>query len=310
VDSPILRQLPHDRAEPPARLGVEPRAHLGAVTVGGQAPVAVMGVLNVSPESFYPGSVYAGDALVHAAEAMVDAGAALLDIGAMSTAPYLDARINADEECRRLAEAVAAVAPRVGVPVSVDTASVRAASVALDAGAAIVNDVTGLADPALAALVASRRASVVVMASPAAASAAGIAVSPESDPIVVVQHALATALARARDAGIPDDAVVLDPGIGFFLAGPGERARWDVAVLAQLAALATLERPLLVGVSRKSFLGVLTGRTLAAERLSASLAATALAVRHGAAVIRAHDVAETIDAVRVAEAIAHAGCPP
>jgi dihydropteroate synthase len=290
VDSPILQSL----------------AHLGAVTVGGRSPVAVMGVLNVSPESFYRGSVHAGDDLVRAAGEMVEAGAALVDIGAMSTAPYLDARIDEDEECRRLGNAVAAVVSKVGVPVSADTGSARAASIALDAGAAIVNDVTGLSDPALARLVASRGASVIVVASPAAARAAGIDVRAEGDALRVVWHTLGAARARAHDAGIPDEAVVLDPGIGFFLDEAAERARWDVAVLAGLDSLAPLGRPLLVGVSRKSFLGVLSRRASPAERLAASLAATTIAVECGAAVIRTHDVRETVDAVRVAEAVARA----
>ncbi|HEU5319474.1 MAG TPA: dihydropteroate synthase, partial [Methylomirabilota bacterium] len=262
-------------------------------------PVAVMGVLNVSPESFHAGSIHrAADALLRAAEAMVEAGAAFLDVGARSTAPYLTTAVDEREECERLGRAVAHLAAKVAVPVSADTARATPARAALEAGARVINDVSGLRDPELARLVAAHGAGLVAMASPAA---------PGGEPEATVRGLLAECLARARAAGIPDERVVLDPGIGFFRDAAVPWPDWDLRVLAALPALAGLGRPLCVGVSRKSFVGALTGRPATADRLPGSLAATTAAVLGGAAVIRTHDVAETLDAVRVAERLREAG---
>ena len=272
-------------------------AVLGSVPVGGKHPVVVMGALNVSPESFYGGSVHRdAAALLRAASAMVEAGAAILDVGARSTAPYLDTAVDDDEERARLTRAVELLATKLGVPVSADTARPAAARAALDAGATIVNDVTALRSAELARLVAEHGASLIVMASPAGPASTD---HPRA-PVAAIHAILADALTRARAAAIPDMRIVLDPGIGFFRCEPIAWDAWDASVLAQLDALADLGRPLCVGVSRKSFLGAITGHLDPAERLPASLAATAVAVLHGASVIRTHDVAQTVDAVRVA----------
>jgi dihydropteroate synthase len=281
---------------------VSPRADLGGVVVGGGAPVVVMGALNVSPESFHCGSVYRDtSALLDAAAAMVEAGAGLIDVGARSSAPYLDTDVSDDEETRRLAAAVEALAAAVAVPVSADTSRVGPARAALEAGARIVNDVHGLRDQALARLAALHDAGVVLMAFPdphAAGQCAG--------PVAATRELLAGCLARARRAGIAEERVVLDPGIGFFREGPVPWHARDVAALAGLRELSPLGRPLCVGVSRKSFIGAITGRAAPADRLAGSLAATTLAVAGGAAMIRTHDVAETVDAVRVTERILRA----
>jgi dihydropteroate synthase len=262
--------------------------------VGGGHPVAVMGALNLSPESFHAGSVYREpDDLVPAALGMVEAGAALIDVGARSTAPYREADIDEEEECRRLGPALKMLAGALPVPMSADTARARVARVALEAGARVINDVSGLRDPAMGELVREHGASVILMASPDGA--------PLGEPVSSVGRLLSAALARARAAGIPDERVVLDPGIGFFRDAGMPWHAWDVAVLGGLGTLAALGRPLCVGVSRKSFLGALTGRGTPGERLAASLAATTAAVLAGAALIRTHDVGETLDAVRVAE---------
>jgi dihydropteroate synthase len=275
-----------------------PEARLGGIPIGGDHAVVVMGALNVSPESFYAGSVRRDrDALVRAGLAMVRAGASLLDVGARSTAPYLDTAVDLTEETERLANAVEVLVGKVGVPVSADTGRAPAARAALEAGAVIVNDVSALTDPGMGTVVRTHRASVVLMASPMAARGA-----PRSGgPLEAVHTILAAACDRARAAGMPDDQVVLDPGIGFFRDEAVSWDAWDATVLGGLDSLLALGHPLCVGVSRKSFLGAITGRRDPAERLSASLAATAMAVAHGAALVRTHDVAETMDAVRVAE---------
>lgn len=281
------------------------RATLAGVPVGGAAPVVVIGALNVSPESFYAGSVHVRtDDLVTAALRMVGAGAALIDVGARSTAPYGPTGLSEAEETERLARAVAALAARVPVPISADTCRAGPARAALEAGARVINDVGALRDPALAALVAAHEAGLILMASPdPAAPPDG---GRDADPVARVRAVLEEALARARAAGIAEERVVLDPGIGFFRNEAVPWDRWDVAVLRGLPDLGALGRPLCVGVSRKSFLGAITGRADPGDRLAASLAAAAVAVLGGAAAIRAHDVGPTLDAVRVAERVRRA----
>ena len=143
------------------------RAVLADVSFGSGLPVGVIGVLNVSPESFHAGSVHvAPDDLLATALAMVEAGAALIDIGARSTAPYLNTDITEEEECARLARAIEALARKIPVPISADTSRPGPARAALDAGARVINDVSGLRDPALAALAAERAEGIILMASP------------------------------------------------------------------------------------------------------------------------------------------------
>jgi dihydropteroate synthase len=287
-----------------------------------------MGVLNVSPESFHPGSVHAtADDLLGTALAMVEAGVILIDIGARSTAPYLDTDIPEEEERTRLARAIEALAPKVPVPISADTSRPGPARAAIEAGARIINDVSGLRDPTLAALAAERAEGVILMASPEAgqwslgapADALGVEgtrsregaadnAPPRAadEPIIVVSALLEAALGRARAAGIPEERVVLDPGIGFFRNEAVPWEEWDTRVLAGLGELEEIGRPLCVGVSRKSFIGAIIGRPGTEKRLAGSLAATAVAVWNGAALIRTHDVPETIDAVRIAERVRRA----
>jgi dihydropteroate synthase len=277
------------------------RAEWPGVVLGDGSPVAVMGSLNVSPESFYAGSVYAEpEALLDAALSMVAAGADLIDVGARSTAPYLPTAIDEAQECERLGRAVGALAAKLDVPISADTPRAAPAKVALEAGAQVINDVSGLSDPELARLVAAREAGLIAMASPASDTPL-----PEG-PLATVTGCLARSLERARAMGIAEQRIVLDPGIGFFRAGPMPWSRWDVEILAHLDRLLVFGRPLAVAVSRKSFIGALVDRPSPADRLAGSLAATALAVAHGASLVRAHDVRETADAVRVATAIRQA----
>jgi len=289
-------------------MSAQRRATLGDVPVGDGLPVVLMGALNVSPESFYPGSVFpAVEDLLGAALAMVDAGAALIDVGARSTAPYRSTEISEDEEARRLGEALDTLVPKLPVTVSADTMRPGPARVALEAGARVLNDVGAGTEPALATLAAQHGASLIIMASPRPAETAPPPTAPGPAPLESVRGCLAEGLARARSAGVPADRIVLDPGIGFFRGGRVDWVTWDVEVLNGLKGLAGLGRPLCVGVSRKSFLGAITGREAPGERLPASLAATTVAVLNGAAVIRTHDVAATRDAVRVAERVLERG---
>jgi dihydropteroate synthase len=278
------------------------RATLGGVHLGDGLDVAVMGAINVSPGSFYPGSVVTvADELLRTAERMVAEGATILDVGAMSTAPYLAGRISAADEAERLGWAVGLLAGKLGgVPISADTSRVEPARAALEAGAGIINDVRGLmGDAGLASLVARSGAGLIVMASESEAVGSG-------SPMETVLQVLGGSLRVATQAGIASESLVVDPGIGFFRRRGLAWHDWDCAVLGGLSRLRDLGRPVCIGVSRKSFIGALAGEADPARRLPGSLAATAAAVLMGADVIRAHDVAETVQAIRVARAIRRA----
>jgi dihydropteroate synthase len=270
-------------------------ATLASISIGDSAPVRIMAVLNVSPESFYQESVQTDhERLTVAAQAMASAGADIIDIGAMSTAPYLKTQISEEEETERLARAVAIIAPRVSIPVSADTKRAKPAAAALAAGAQIINDVSGLKhDPDMARLVADSGVGAILMASE---------ITPSSGPpLQRVRAALEESILIATRANIPSDRIVLDPGIGFFRQPGVPWYEWDCEVLRELASLRALGFPLLVGVSRKSFIGKILNQPHAADRLIGSLACAAIAVNNGAHIIRAHDVKETVETVRIAE---------
>ena len=276
-----------------------PVSVLAGLPVGGDHPVRVMAAINVSPESFFAGSVQVDEgALRAAAQQAVEDGADIIDIGAKSTAPYLDTAIPLDEEVRRMGRAVQVVAGAVQVPISADSTRAAVVAAALASGARIVNDVSGLRGDAAMADIAAQAEGVVLMASPDGESSAS--------PIALVRRMLSDSLERAHRAGIARTEIVLDPGIGFFTRSGVPSAAFTCAVLDGLDALADLGCPLLVGVSRKSSIGQLTGRADPTDRLAGSLAAAAIAVYNGAAIVRSHDVAATRDVVRVAQAIRQA----
>ena len=257
-----------------------------------------MGVVNVTPDSFSDGGRYfAPSAAIAHARALAAEGAQLIDIGGESTRPGA-APVAPEEEARRVLPVIERLAKSVEVPISVDTRKAAIARAALDRGAAIVNDVSALADPDMAALLAERGAGAVLM---------HMRGSPETmqedvryeDLLGEVARFLAAAAARAEAAGLARDAIALDPGLGF-----GKSAAQNLEILRRLGEIASLGFPVCVGISRKSTLGKITGRP-PGERLAASVAAAALAVARGARIVRAHDVRETVDAMRTAEAIAH-----
>lgn len=289
---------------PPSRTGSArpaPRrralyADLAGVRVGDDYPVRILAAINVSPESFYGASVVRGkQALQRRAERMIADGADLLDVGAMSTAPYRQGRISEDEESRRVIAAIGCLREVARVPISVDTQRSGVAAAALRAGAAVINDVSGLAADPDMAKVACDAGGVILMAREERPS--------RQSPVTQVTALLRRALRRAAEAGIASDRIVLDPGIGFFRRGILPWYEFDCVLLASLGRLRALGRPLLVGPSRKSFIGRLTAQDDAAERLHGSVAAVAIAVYNGAAAIRTHDVGPSLDAARVATAV-------
>jgi dihydropteroate synthase len=252
----------------------------------------IMGVINVSPESFYKGSVRNDEEkLVETAVRMVEEGASFIDIGAKSTAPYLETQIPVEEEIRRAVWAIKTIRDHVDVPISIDTTNARVAEEAIKAGADILNDVTGLKGDFGMAKVASEYGTPVVLC-------AHGEVRNLSDPVHTVMDFLQGSLEIAEEHGIED--VAIDPAIGFLRPDWPPWYVWDSKVIANLNLLKSLGRPILIGVSRKSFIGAITGRKDPSERLWGSLSATAIAVLKGANIVRTHDVKETLDAVRVA----------
>jgi dihydropteroate synthase len=259
-----------------------------------------MGVINVTPDSFSDGGVYADPAEAAAAGiAMIASGADLIDIGGESTRPGA-ARVSPAEERRRVLPVVSELAA-AGAAVSVDTSRAEVAAAALDAGAVLVNDVTGGDDPEMFALVAERRVPYVLMHG-RGASLDMQARAQYADVVAEVRAELEQRLGAAQAAGIRSDALILDPGIGF-----AKNADHNWALLAALDRLHELGHPLLVGTSRKSFLGAVlrdeAGRPRPVDRRdAATVATTALAAAQGAWAVRVHAVRQSADAVRVAAA--------
>ncbi|NJD99205.1 dihydropteroate synthase [Thermococcus sp. LS1] len=255
----------------------------------------IMGVINVSPESFYKGSVKNDkEKLIETAVKMVEEGAAFIDIGAKSTAPYLETQIPLEEEIRRAVWAIKTIREHVDVPISIDTTSAKVAEEALKAGADIINDVTGLkGDEKMAEVAKEYGAPVIVCAHGEVRNL--------SDPVHTVIDFLGESITIAEKHGIEEIAV--DPAIGFLRPEWPPWYEWDSKVIANLNALKIFGRPILIGVSRKSFIGAITGRKDPSERLPGSLAATAIAILKGANIVRTHDVKETLDAVKIADFI-------
>lgn len=255
----------------------------------------VMGVLNVTPDSFSDGGRHLDPArAVARAREMIAEGADLLDIGAESTRPG-SAPVPAEEQWRRLAPVLESLVG-AAIEISVDTARADVAERAIAAGAGVVNDVTALGDPRMAGVVARTGAGLVLMHM--RGTPATMQDRPAyADVVAEVRAALEVAVARARAAGVAAEQIAVDPGIGF-----GKTVGHNLELLAALGALAALERPVLVGLSRKRFIGSVLDRDVD-ERLEGGLAAAAVAVFQGADIVRTHDVRETVPAARMAHAL-------
>jgi dihydropteroate synthase len=272
----------------------------GLLGVPAAGRTLVMGIINVTPDSFSDGGVYADPQEASGAGvAMQAAGADLIDVGGESTRPGA-ARVPEQEELRRILPVISELA-EAGAAVSVDTSRALVAEAALDAGACLVNDVTGGADPEMFALVAARRVPYVLMHG-RGPSFDMLARAQYTDVVAEVRSELSARLHAALAAGIPADAIILDPGIGF-----AKKGRHNWALLAALDELHSLGRPLLVGTSRKSFLGRLlpdpAGHPRPVDRRdAATIATTALAAEHGAWAVRVHAVRSNVDAVHIAAA--------
>jgi len=256
---------------------------------------AVMGVLNLTPDSFSDGGQFTvPERALAQARRMVAEGADIIDIGAESTRPYGSEPISAEEELTRLQPVLPGVVA-LGIPVSIDSMKSAVVAWALDQGAAIANDVWGLQrDSGMAGLIAERGAPVIIMHN-----------RDSADPAIDIMQDIADFFARSLDiaakAGISPDKIILDPGIGF-----GKTPEQSMTALARLGELQALGFPLLVGASRKRFISTVAPSE-PHRRLGGSIAAHLLAAQNGARIIRAHDVAETVQALRVTAAIREQG---
>ena len=266
--------------------------------IGGQT--LVMSVLNVTPDSFSDGGeFFEAERAVARAEEMVAEGADILDVGGESTRPGA-APVEVAEEIRRVVPIVEAVARRVSLPISVDTTKAEVAHAALQAGAEIVNDISGLRfDPRLADEAARAGAGLVLMHSRGTPETMH-KLEPVADVMADVVGSLRRSIAEAARRGVGRESIVLDPGIGF-----GKNAEQNVELIAKLDDLVSEfpEFPVLVGTSRKRFIGALLGDLPAAERLHGTMATVTAAVLRGASIVRVHDVRAAVQTARVADAI-------
>jgi dihydropteroate synthase len=285
-----------------AAVGLVPRKSYIVPLPGGRAlalgeRTLVMGVVNVTPDSFADGRAVDPRRSVDEALALVEEGADVIDVGGESTRPGA-APVSADEELARVLPVLRGLRGRAQVPVSIDTYKADVARAALAEGASLVNDISGLRyDPALAGVIARAGAAAVLMHTRGRSNDM-YAFARYADLPGEVSAELATSVAAATGAGIPRNQIIVDPGLGF-----AKRAEHTLEILARLDLLAALDLPLLVGPSRKSFLRVALGDVPPADRDWGTAAAVTAAVLLGAHIVRVHAVREMVQVARVADAI-------
>jgi len=257
----------------------------------------VMGVLNVTPDSFSDGGqFFDADKAVERGLQMAADGAAIMDIGGESTRPGT-ASVSADEQIRRVVPVIEALCKKIDVPISIDTYKLEVAKAALEAGAGMINDITALSDERMAELAAKHEVPVVLMHMQG--TPATMQIEPKYDNVVseVLQFLLERAR-RAEDAGIDRKKIFIDPGIGF-----GKTLEHNLLLLRNINKFVAADYRVLVGTSRKSFIGKLTGREEPSERIFGTAATVALCVAAGVSIVRVHDVAEMVDVIKVTNAV-------
>ena len=267
------------------------RAQLDTLKVGDNTQAAIMGVINRDPNTFFRGSYHRilKRAIASVGE-MIEEGADIIDVGGASTAPG-SPPVSLALETRRVVSTIKEIRRRWDIPLSVDTQRSKVAIKALRFGATTVNDVSGLkTDYSMAKTISEAGASCIVMAC--------IHQPGDCTTMEQIHDALESSLKIASNAGIPEEKVIIDPGIGF-----GKPSECDFAILHNLRKFRALGHPILVGVSRKAFIGKLLGYPSPDQRLAGTLAAISFAVQEGAHIIRAHDIRDTKDCIRIIEAI-------
>ncbi|MHC5118950.1 MAG: dihydropteroate synthase [Planctomycetota bacterium] len=260
----------------------------------------VMGILNVTPDSFSDGGRFVDvDAAIARGVEMARQGAAIIDTGPESTRPGAEA-VPADEQIIRAVPVIEQLSSKIDIPISIDTRLPKVALAAIEAGASIINDITALADDAMLQLAVQKQVPVVLMHMQGMPQT--MQADPQYDDVVTdVLEYLMTRAKVAEEAGIPSERIILDPGIGF-----GKTTDHNLQLLNHLDRLCESGYRVLIGASRKRFIGQLTGKETPAERIFGTAATTAIAVARGVSIIRVHDVTETVDVVKVANAIRRA----
>ena len=264
----------------------------------------IMGILNLTPDSFYDGGRYVGlDSVLRHVSQMVDEGADMVDVGGESTRPGATS-VSEDAECDRVVPVIEAMAQRFSLPISIDTSKSLVAREAVKVGAGFVNDISGLTfDPAMAKIVADCGAGLFLMHTRGRPDRMQNDTTYDdimSEVIVSLRSSIETAIS----AGIELSKIAVDPGIGF-----GKSVDGNLEILQRLAELKTLGRPILLGTSRKSFIGKVLGSVSPDDRLNGSLATVALGVAAGAQILRVHDVAASREVAMMASAIGQGVCP-
>jgi len=258
----------------------------------------VMGILNVTPDSFSDGGRYLDTkTAVEQGLRMAEEGADIIDIGGESTRPGAQ-KISLDEELKRVLPVIRELASKLKIPISIDTYKSKVAKAAIEAGASIVNDISGLNfDPEMARTVSAYKAGLVLMH--IKGTPENMQTDPQYDDLLAeVGSYLKSSIKLAAEAGIKHEMIAIDPGIGF-----GKTVEHNLSLIKNLEYFKKFNCPLVVGVSRKSFIGKLNNNIPADQRLPGSLAAALLAVQNGASVIRCHDVKETVQALTVYQAV-------
>jgi len=260
----------------------------------------VMGVLNITPDSFSDGGMHfdKSSAVDHALRMIAD-GADILDIGGESTRPGSDP-VSLDEELRRTIPVIETLAKNISIPISIDTYKSDVAVRALEAGALIVNDISGMRfDPEMPSVISRFKVPVVIMH--IKGTPKNMQVNPTYKALVPeVMDYFRASIRLAAKSGIPEDMIILDPGIGF-----GKTYEHNLEIINNLDQFSPLERPLLIGPSRKAFLGKILGDLPAQERMEGTAAAVAISIIKGAHIVRVHDVKEMARVAKVADAIKH-----
>ncbi len=258
----------------------------------------VMGILNVTPDSFSDGGLYFEKSLaIERAKQMVEDGADIIDIGGESTRPGAEP-VSLDEELNRTIPVIEVLAREIKVPISIDTYKSVVAEKAINAGASIVNDISGLKfDPEMAKVVAKHKVPVVVM------HIKGTPRNMQKEPfyenlIVEIKQYLEDSINIALNAGVEKDKIIVDPGIGF-----GKTFEHNLEIIHKLSEFSTFDRPVLIGLSRKAFIGKILNNAPAQERVEGTAAAVAISIMNGANIIRVHDVKQMVMVAKVADAI-------
>jgi dihydropteroate synthase len=261
------------------------------------AGCVVMGVLNITPDSFSDGGRFfdKNKAIEHSLQMAAD-GAAIIDIGAESTRPGAEP-VSADEQIKRAIPVIEALAKEINVPISIDTYDVEVAEAALDAGAAMINDITALSDEQMGRLAANRKVPLILMHMQGTPRT--MQIEPKYDDVVnEVLDFLLTRAKKAQQFGVEKNRIFIDPGIGF-----GKTTEHNLLLLKSIDRFVKSGYRVLVGTSRKAFIGKITGKENPAERIFGTAATVALCAASGVSIVRVHDVAEMADVVRVTNAI-------